>query len=65
MTQLAALAVAYAAAAVKDLRCASMNYANYKPVRFALDCLFAAAENVDKLVNAPSSRPLVCNPNRW
>jgi len=31
--------VAFAAEAVKGLRCAPMNSANYKAVRFALDCL--------------------------
>ena len=33
------LQVAFAAEAVKGLRCAPMNSANYKTVRFALDCL--------------------------
>ncbi len=34
-----------------------MNYANYKPVRFVPDCLFAAAGNVDNLLSAPSLEP--------
>ena len=40
--------VACAAEAVKSLRFAPMNFANYKTVRFALDCLPRYGSRVDK-----------------